>query len=60
MPSRSPQPAHLHNQSLTEQNAIDHPVDVSLRSHVARMHIFTLGQQPCTRRSALTQARGLP
>jgi len=60
MASRSTQPAHVHNQSLTEQNAFDRPVDVSFRSHVARMHIFTLGQQSSMCRSGGTQARGLP
>ncbi len=45
MSSRSMQSAHLRHHSITEQNAIDRPVDVSFSPNFTQMHVFTLGQQ---------------
>ena len=45
MPTRSAQPSDVGHHSITEQNSIDRPVDISLGPNFAHVHGFRLDQR---------------
>lgn len=49
--SRSTEAAHLHDDAIPEQKAIDRPFDVSFAPDFAEMHAFMLGQHAAVAQS---------